>query len=146
MRFLFAALLILATAGCSLIYRLPTNQGNVIEQDKIDQLKVGMTHAQVQYLLGTPLAASPFDKHRWDYVGYYRSPRGDVSERKVQLFFDGDRLVRIKGAHVAANDKALKMPDAQALSEQEKRDLYKESRETDQADHSSGVSIAPPQR
>src|SRR3546814_6943005 len=51
------------------------------------QLKLGMTHEQVHYLIGTPIAASAFRPNRWDYVGYYKSPRGEVTERIVSLYF-----------------------------------------------------------
>ncbi|MDE2149020.1 MAG: outer membrane protein assembly factor BamE [Gammaproteobacteria bacterium] len=129
MRFILIALLAFAASGCVVVYRLPTRQGNVIEQSKLDQLKLGMTHEQVQYLLGTPLAASPFDTHRWDYVGYYRSPRGQVSERQVRLYFDGDKLIRIEHSQLNADDKVLELspPDTKTLSEEAKQNKAQDS-------------------
>jgi outer membrane protein assembly factor BamE len=94
---------ILVCAGlltaCGIVYKLPTRQGNVIEQKQLDQLEVGMTREQVLYLMGTPLAASPFREDRWDYVGYYKSPRGKVSKRVVTLYFDPTgTLARMEGS------------------------------------------------
>lgn len=97
MRLIVLALLALSLAGCGIVYKLPTRQGNVLEQDKLDQLELGMTRDQVRYLLGTPLAASPFTDARWDYLGYYKSPRGQSASRLVSLHFESERLVRMEG-------------------------------------------------
>ncbi|HDL3005116.1 TPA: outer membrane protein assembly factor BamE, partial [Mannheimia haemolytica] len=56
---LAAMLLALGVTACStvekVVYRIDVPQGNYLEQDKIAQLKVGMTAEQVEYLLGTPM-------------------------------------------------------------------------------------------
>ncbi|MEC9363711.1 MAG: outer membrane protein assembly factor BamE, partial [Pseudomonadota bacterium] len=67
MRLVFLLVCACALAGCQIIYKLPTRQGNVIEQKQLDQLQTGMTREQVLFLMGTPLAASPFREDRWDY-------------------------------------------------------------------------------
>src|SRR5882757_9427089 len=66
---LFAALicsaaLVLGSSGC--VYRVPIQQGNLLETKDIDQVAVGMTQAQVRYVLGTPMVVDPFSKDRWD--------------------------------------------------------------------------------
>lgn len=99
-------MLALLLAGCNVVYKLPTRQGNVIEQDKLDRIEVGMTRSQVRFLLGTPLAASPFTDERWDYLGYYRSPRGAIAKRVVSFYFEGDELVRAEGLRAANVDDA----------------------------------------
>jgi outer membrane protein assembly factor BamE (lipoprotein component of BamABCDE complex) len=84
-------------AGC-FVFRLPTVQGNVLEQKQIDQLEIGMTPEQVRFLLGSPMVQDSFDPNHWDYVYYYRSTRGKVSQRAVSLYFENDKLARIEGA------------------------------------------------
>ena len=49
-------------------YKIDIQQGNVITQEMVDQLRPGMTRAQVQYVMGTPLLEDTFNKDRWDYV------------------------------------------------------------------------------
>ena len=144
MRYALLSILILTLSGCSIIYRLPTRQGNVIEQKKLDQLKLGMTRQQVVYLMGTPLAASPFNNNRWDYVGYYKSPRGKVSQRTVSLFFDGDKLDKMKGVQLAGNDKGVELPDTETLLEQAKKDKTDKSRAESEAGKSAGITVQPP--
>ncbi len=92
-----AAILMTSLAGCQLVYKLPTRQGNFIEQDKLEQLELGMTPEQVRFLMGTPLAANPYDASRWDYLGYYRAPRGAESKRVVSLYFRDGQLARMDG-------------------------------------------------
>lgn len=138
MRTLLIFAITLCLAGCAswfdpLAYKLPTRQGNVLEQKQLDQLKIGMTPDQVKFLLGTPLAASPFRDDRWDYVGYYKSPRGQVSSRTVSLFFDKGQLSRMDGTKLAAADRdqqqALETPDVQNVIQTDKKDRLEAERD-----------------
>src|SRR5579872_376336 len=63
------ALLVCAVAALSTacVYRLPIRQGNYLDPASIAQVKPGMTHSQVRYLLGTPMVPEGFDNGRWDY-------------------------------------------------------------------------------
>ncbi|MEW6169398.1 MAG: outer membrane protein assembly factor BamE [Pseudomonadota bacterium] len=137
---------ILVCAGlltaCGIVYKLPTRQGNVIEQKQLDQLEAGMTREQVLYLMGTPLAASPFREDRWDYVGYYKSPRGKVSKRVVTLYFDPTgTLARMEGVEDVRGAAALESPDLKTVIEEEKKAAAEDEREASERD--SGVVITP---
>ncbi|SFF44625.1 Beta-barrel assembly machine subunit BamE [Fontimonas thermophila] len=138
-------LLVLACAGlltaCQLVYKLPTRQGNVIEQKQLDQLKLGMTREQVTYLLGTPLAASPFRTDRWDYVGYYKSPRGKVSKRIVTLYFEQDKLARMEGVEDTSASAGIENPDVKTVIREERKEAAESEREASERD--SGVIITP---
>ncbi len=114
MRILLLGLLALSLSACSLLYRLPTRQGNVIDQRDLAKLQVGMTREQVKYVMGTPVAGNPFRDDRWDYFGYYKSPRGDVTTRTVSLYFDtANHLVKMEGVDQVASNKTdeLAKPD-----------------------------------
>lgn len=89
-------------SGCSSlkfpgVYRIPIQQGNIIEQEKVDQLELGMSKTQVQFVMGTPLLADVFHQDRWDYI--YQLRRGDktLRERRFTVFFDDDKLVKFEG-------------------------------------------------
>lgn len=60
-------------AGC--VYRLPIQQGNHLDYEKISQVKAGMTRTQVRFLLGTPMVPGAFDNDRWDYTYYLKMRR-----------------------------------------------------------------------
>mgnify|MGYP006082603827 FL=1 len=87
--FLITFLLALG-ASCSTFspYKVPVLQGNIIEDEDVEQLVQGLTKDQVQYLLGTPLLNSPIHQQRWDY--FYSVKIGDIviAEKKLFLIFD----------------------------------------------------------
>lgn len=87
-------------SGCQLVYKLPINQGNVIEQDQVAAVEIGMTPDQVEYLLGTALVKSDLNTtERWDYVSYYRSPRDKELQRVVTVVFDSGQVSEVIGAN-----------------------------------------------
>lgn len=139
MRVLFLTLLLAGLCGCQLIYKLPTRQGNVIEQKDLDKLKVGMTRDQVRFVMGTPLASTPFRSDRWDYVGYYKSPRGQITQRAVTINFQGDQLASLVGAEPQAGDLRLSRPDAEDVIKQEQRDRAEAQRDAEE-NGSGGIS------
>ena len=99
--FFVTAILAIAPIAGGCVFKLPTVQGNVLDQKDIDKLEVGMSSNQVRYVLGTPLLEDPFDPRRWDYVYYYRDTKGEVFQRTVSLYFEGETVVRIDGQQTA---------------------------------------------
>ena len=80
------------------VYRMEIQQGNYVTQEMASKLQAGMTRDQVRFVLGTPLLVDIFHDNRWDYV--YRRQRADsreVEERRLSVFFENDRLVRLEG-------------------------------------------------
>ena len=72
-------------------YKIDIQQGNVLNQDAVAQLKPGQTRDQVRFLLGTPMIADIFHQQRWDYVYRYRDGQtGTVDSRQFTVFFDAD--------------------------------------------------------
>ncbi len=89
--------LAMAAGGCNLIYKQNIQQGNVIEQDQVDQLETGMSKRQVSLIMGTPAIVDPFHADRWDYVYRFR-PRGRTGAgRSITLYFENNALTRIEG-------------------------------------------------
>jgi outer membrane protein assembly factor BamE len=104
-------------AGCSWLapHRLTVNQGNVLEQETLDQVSPGMSRGQVLYLLGTPIVNDPFHLDRWDYVYSIQNGFRPRVQRRVTLFFDGEVLTAIEGDLDPATAVALR--EAHALDE-----------------------------
>ena len=85
---------LLAAQGC--VYQAALSQGNLLDQEDIDQVEVGMTRGQVQFLLGTPMIDDPFHENRWDYVYYLRIGREDATfKRWISIIFDGNNVSEI---------------------------------------------------
>ncbi len=84
-----------AASGC--VYRATIAQGNLIKQEDLDQVEVGMTRSQIRFLLGTPMIDDPFHRDRWDYVYYLKIGRKDAGfKRWVSIFFVDDRVSEIR--------------------------------------------------
>lgn len=134
MRSLLILLIALSLSACGLVYKLPTRQGNVIDQKQLDQLQLGMTQDQVKFLMGTAVATGPFTANRWDYIGYYKSPRGDVSERTVTLYFADNKLSKMDGIKATEQDTGLQAPSAKTVIDQQKKEKLEDSRAANEGD------------
>lgn len=86
--------LALANQGCS-FYKIDIRQGNTLDQEVVDSLRVGMNKQQVVFLMGTPLLQDPFHPNRWDYVYTFQPGGGEMTSQHVSLYFDGDVLTNI---------------------------------------------------
>ena len=83
------------SSGC--VYRAAISQGNLVEQEDLDQVEVGMTRNQVRFLLGTPMIDDPFHAGRWDYVYYLKVGRKDAAfKRWVSIVFDDNVVIEIR--------------------------------------------------
>ena len=79
------------------VYTIPIQQGNIIEQSMVDQLRPGMNKRQVIYIMGSPMMDDVFHKNRWEYL-YSDQPSGeDRVQKQITLFFDDDKIVGIQG-------------------------------------------------
>ncbi|WP_349971370.1 outer membrane protein assembly factor BamE [Pseudomonas caspiana] len=91
---------LLALAGCSFpgVYKIDIQQGNVVTQDMIDQLRPGMTRRQVRFIMGNPLLTDTFHADRWDYLYSLQPGGGERQQERVSLIFNGnDQLVSLSG-------------------------------------------------
>ena len=89
-------------------HKIDIQQGNQVNAEDLDRVKIGMTQEQVKYLLGTPLLQDSFHQNRWDYL-YYLQPGNQKESRqsRISLFFEGGTLTKIDREQYkpAAQDK-----------------------------------------
>ncbi len=79
------------------VYTQDINQGNIISQEMVDQLRPGMNKRQVAFIMGTPLLQDPFHDDRWDYL-YSTEPGGEQRlQKRITLAFHGDELAGMQG-------------------------------------------------
>lgn len=96
MRFRVSAIFLAALALTACVYRIDIQQGNLLDDEDIVRVEVGMTRSQVQFLLGTPMVADSFHRDRWDYAYYFRRGRSpDLIQRWVIVYFENDRVARV---------------------------------------------------
>ncbi len=79
-------------------YRMDIPQGNRIDPELVEQLEIGMSRNQVEFLLGTPAIVDPFHPDQWHYVYFFkRGKDGKIEQRSMTLTFTGDLLSSIDG-------------------------------------------------
>jgi outer membrane protein assembly factor BamE len=117
-QFLSTAALCCALAACSNVprffneYKIDIQQGNVLSQEMVAQLKPGQTRDQVRFVLGTPLIADVFHQQRWDYVyRFHNGATGQAQSRRFSVYFDNEGLLsRVDGDVAEATVLELTAP------------------------------------
>ena len=91
-----SALLIVTLQAC--VYRIDIPQGNQIEQEKLAQLKTGMTKSQVEFLLGSAAINDYYHANQAHYVYYQYNGKQKSTELKTMvLSYKDDILMKIDG-------------------------------------------------
>lgn len=79
------------------VYKIDIEQGNMIDQAMVDQLRPNMTKRQVLYIMGSPMLTDTFHEQRWEYL-YSDQPGGEARlQKRLSLYFSGDNLVGVQG-------------------------------------------------
>jgi outer membrane protein assembly factor BamE len=79
------------------VYTLDIHQGNIINQELIDQLRPKMTKRQVLYIMGSSMLVDVFHQKRWDYLYSEQLGGEERKQKRLSLFFDGDKLIGVQG-------------------------------------------------
>jgi outer membrane protein assembly factor BamE len=140
-RFVIAAIALGTLCACSSVpriiteYRIDVQQGNVLTQDMVSQLRPGLSKDQVRFILGTPVLMDMFHSNRWDYFYWLKKGNsGAVTTRRFSVFFDADG----KLASVAGDVAAMQPTDVAAVPETRNREIDLGSLPTD------GTAVMPP--
>ena len=106
---------ILTSCALPRVYKVTVQQGNVITQQMVDDLRPGMTREQVAFVMGEPVIKNPFDQDRWDYVYTLRVPGVVRDHMKMSLFFTDGLLSHFVG-DLAPSDQQAKARDEEQAS------------------------------
>ena len=96
-------------SGCSFlydtfVYQIDVTQGNYLDEDKLDEVEIGMTQEQIIFLLGSPMLIDQFDSSKWYYIRYIKPGGEAIQQQQVIFTFDKRELVNIeREAHIADN-------------------------------------------
>lgn len=83
-------------------YHMDIQQGNVVTNKMMLQLRPGMTKAQVRFVMGTPLITDSFHSDRWDYFYSMKKDGRLIEQRRVILEFEDDKLKHVRGDVIPA--------------------------------------------
>lgn len=105
-RVFLAAVVITSLVGCANfrfpgVHKINIQQGHIITQEMVEQLKLGMNKRQVRFVLGNSLLPNTFNDNRWDY--YYsvrKGSDGDIKQYLYTVYFNNDVLVKTEGDYL----------------------------------------------
>ena len=106
------------------VYSVDVQQGNMVDQDMIDQLRPAMNKRQVLYIMGSPMLVDFFHQSRWDYLYSAQIEGGDRQQKRISLFFNNDQLTGIQGDFKPSAVPVVKVSE-ETTADVPKRDLEK---------------------
>lgn len=129
----FARLFVVAFAtgivlsGCSIIpgvHKVTIQQGHIITEEDVSNLKLGMNKRQVRFVLGNSLSPNVFNDDRWDYFySVRRGSDGEITRHLYTVYFENDKLVKMEGDHAPDSKLLSKQKDLEDILEDSRRDM-----------------------
>jgi len=98
-------------------YKVEVVQGNFVSKQQVEALKPGMTRQQVREILGTPLLNDVFHGNRWDYVFTIRRQGVAAQQRRLTVYFDGERMARYEGDPMPSEEEFVATLDPRGKSQ-----------------------------
>jgi len=88
----------LSLSACIRPFQPDVQQGNIINNSDLREIRYGMSKQEVLFILGTPMVIDPFNEQRWDYFYSNRNQRKkETDQRLITAVFNGDELIELKG-------------------------------------------------
>jgi len=85
-------------SACIKPFQPDIQQGNIINNSDLREIRYGMSKQEVLFILGTPMVIDPFNEQRWDYFYSRRNQnRRQTEQRIITVTFEGDKLVNMSG-------------------------------------------------
>ena len=94
---LLLSVLLLSSCSIPRIFQVVISQGNLVDQEMLDKLEIGMTESQVKFVMGTPLISDTFYPNRWDYFTSVTQGENSFTNQKITLYFKDNKLVSWEG-------------------------------------------------
>lgn len=104
--------LLISLAACT-PHKIDIEQGNILKPEMLEQLEIGMSKSQIEFILGAPIIKDTFNSDRWDYIYNMRPNRQPLRQKNLILIFKGDHLATMSGSAL----KLIKTPDEDQATE-----------------------------
>ena len=114
----FALLMMtISLSGCSylydkFVYQIDVTQGNYIDDEKLNDIKIGMTQEQIIFLLGSPMLIDQFDSSKWYYIRYIKPGGKPAQQANIILTFKDKILIDIVSKNTDLSNPLIKNPKA----------------------------------
>jgi outer membrane protein assembly factor BamE len=97
------------STGCSWshAYQPDIQQGNIVSQSMITQIKPGMTRDQVENILGQPILSNPFNENHLAYVYTFQHNGGGIARKNIDVYLSHGKV-----SHTNISEGKIKIPAA----------------------------------
>ena len=89
------------------VHKIDIQQGNVITQNMLGQLEIGMEKKRIEYIMGTPSIKHTFDSSTWDYFFSLRHKDKYTESRRITLHFDNTENLAFISGNVQASETTI---------------------------------------
>lgn len=76
------------------VYKINVQQGNIVTEDMLAQLKPGMTKRQIHFVLGTPTLDNVFNDDLENYIYTYQKAGGETENQIVKVYYESGIYLR----------------------------------------------------
>ncbi len=93
------SILCLSLSSCSLLtpYQPDVQQGNIVTPAMVSSLKPGMSKDEVLSIMGQSVLENVFTNNHWAYVYTFQHSGGKILKKRLDLYFQNNRLVHMTG-------------------------------------------------
>ena len=74
-------------------YTISIEQGQLINEEKMDRVDTGLSKDQILYLLGKPSTTNPFLSDQWNYLYFNNSNQKEI--KKLVIYFKNEKVYKI---------------------------------------------------
>ena len=74
-------------------YIISINQGQLINEEKLNKIDTGLSKDQVLYLLGKPSTTNPYVSDQWNYLYFNNSNQKEI--KKLVIYFKNEKVFKI---------------------------------------------------
>jgi outer membrane protein assembly factor BamE len=131
---LFFSVLISCQSKLLTVHKIDVQQGNALDVEMVDKVKIGMTQDQVQFVLGSPLITDSFHPERWDYIYLFTPGYGEQEKRQLTLIFDRGEVIEIDKHNIESSSIASDTAEKDKITKTKKKNKEKELSEKEEKD------------
>lgn len=73
-------------------HKIDIQQGNLLSDDAVAQIKEGMSKAEVTAILGQPLTSNQINPERWEYIYSINRSGEKPKVQRISLEFENDKV------------------------------------------------------
>ena len=95
-------------------YVISIEQGQLINEEKLNKINTGLSKDQVMYLLGKPSTINPFLYDQWNYLYFNNSNQKEI--KKLVIYFKNEKVYKILVQNDVYKKLGLKINEASSLS------------------------------